>query len=187
MKLKNSTPFLMALLCLCWPLGVVFTIKSEKPTGHKWFYCTIGLLAFIGLLLPATIQPPEPPPCKDFDITASRTALAVGQSGGLSVTAKDHYYTDFTVESNNDVVIVQNNIYTAQKEGTCTLTITFENEVRTIEILVTGTDHTNEIVYASPTGQRYHRSSNHAGKNAMKFTEEEALQSGKTPCKICWK
>lgn len=40
-------------------------------------------------------------------------------------------------------------------------------------------------VYVTPTGKRYHYSSSCAGKNARAVTIDQAISSGKTPCKKC--
>ncbi|MBQ7935616.1 MAG: hypothetical protein IJ333_04640 [Clostridia bacterium] len=186
MKLKNDPIFLLALLCLCWPIGLLLLIKSYHTVPHKWWMGICGAFIFIVLLTPAVINFAKTPHPEDFDLTITRTTLSVGQSAGLAVTADDHYYNDFSVNVNNDVLSVHGNTFTAVKPGKCLLSVQFEQETRTAEITVNEEKRTDETVYASPTGQRYHSSPNHAGSTVVILTEEEALQSGKTPCKICW-
>lgn len=162
-------------------------IKSEGSKPKKFIIGISGFVVALTLLIPATLDLHKTANSNEFDLITTRNVLSIGQSGGLAVINGDDYYTDFTVTANNDCICINNNIYTASKIGVCTLTVAFDDQIRTVDITVDNKANTNKTVYISPTGGRYHISSNHAGDTAIKITEEEALQSGKTPCKICWK
>ncbi len=187
MKLQNRFSFLIPMLCLFWPIGLIYTLKSDKSALQKWLLSVLSLIVFLTLLLQATVLRSTVRSSDDFDVVATRTELSVGQSGGLSVVAGRHYFTDYTISCSNDVLAINHNIYTATKSGECALTISFDDQVRLLNITVNNQNHTDETVYASPIGKRYHKTQSHAGSNGLPFTEEEALMSGKTPCKICWK
>lgn len=187
-KFKDEPVFVVAALCICFPIGIILLIKSAFSAKCKWFMGTISAIVFTALLslgLVGHITPSDP---ANFQLTATRTTLSVGQSGGFIITNGNEYYTDYTVSPENDVLELNHNLYTAVKPGHCTLTATFENETRTIEITVDDAPATDSIVLTSPNGERYHlQTANHAGKRAVEMTEEEALRSGKTPCKNCYK
>lgn len=187
MKLRHNTLFMAVILCLFWPLGIILLIKSNKTIRQKWVMALTGLLIFCALLFPAFLRTDPFPKETAFDLTVTRQNLTVGQSGGLSVTTDHFYYTDYTVECNNNILKIDNNIYTAVNIGSCLVSVSFGNETRSVEITVTEGNATDQTVYASPTGNRYHLIKSHAGANGLPFTEEEALLSGKTPCKVCWK
>ena len=187
MKLRHDTVFISVLLCLTWPIGLIFLIKAPKPFWMKVIMACSGLLIFIALFFPSffhSIKKPTLP--EEFELTATRTELNIGQSGGLSLTNGNYYYTDFTAKCNNETLTIRDNIYTANKCGTCTIEVTYKDKVKTIDIIVSDRENTASTVYASPTGERYHATQKHAGQNGVPCTEEEALLSGKTPCKICW-
>ena len=187
MKLRHNILFISVILCLFWPLGLIILIQSNKAIWKKWLMALGGLLIFCGLLFPAFIRTDPFPNENAFDLTVTRKSLTVGQSGGLSVTTDHFYYTDYTAECNNDILKINNNVYTAVNVGSCEIRVSFGNQTRTVQITVTEGKETDQTVYASPTGKRYHSSQSHAGANGLPFSEEEALQSGKTPCKVCWK
>ena len=42
-----------------------------------------------------------------------------------------------------------------------------------------------DMVYVTPHGKRYHRKDCQFAGNAVAMTREEAIRSGKTPCKVC--
>ncbi len=186
MKLKNNTLFVICALSLCFPIGLLFLIRSDKYRWQKYTLGLVGAILFFALLLTAFIRFNPPPMSNTFDLIVTRKTLSIGQSGGLCIANDVTYYTDFNVSTDNDCLTVKNNIYTAVEEGVCTLSVFFNDQIRTISITITGEDKTDEFVYASPTGERYHSNAKHAGKTAIKMTEEDALQSQKTPCKICW-
>ncbi len=146
-----------------------------------------GFLICTGMLSLALLGRESLQEAQDFTVTLTRSTLSPGQSGGVAVTHGAVYYTPFTVTADNDVLTVKNGVYTAVKPGTCQLTVTFGQEIQTVTVTVTHSPGTDSIVYASPTGERYHKTRSHAGSNAVSMTEEEALQSGKTPCKTCFK
>lgn len=187
-KFKDEPIFVTAALCICFPVGVILLIKSTISAKCKWIMGVIGGIFFAGLLSLGLIGRTPPSDPSSFQLTATRTTLSVGQSGGFIITNKNEYYIDYTVSPENDVLMVNKNLYTAVKPGLCTLSVTFENEIRTIKITVDNGPATDSIVLASPSGERYHlQTANHAGKRAVEMTEEEALRSGKTPCKNCYK
>lgn len=187
-KLKDEPAFVTAALCLCFPIGLFLLIRSALSLKAKWLIGVAGGIAFSGLLTLALFGRSESIDLAKFELATTRTNLSVGQSGGFIITNGNEYCTDYTVFAENDVLTVNKNLYTANKTGNCTLTVMFENEVRTTVITVNDGPATNNLVLASPNGERYHLpTANHAGKSAIEMTEEEALQSGKTPCKNCYK
>lgn len=46
-------------------------------------------------------------------------------------------------------------------------------------------DFQGDTVYVAPTGKRYHYNKECAGKNGSAVSKEDALSSGRTPCKKC--
>lgn len=188
LKLKDEPIFLIAALCVFFPIGLIFLICSERSSKFKWFAGFGGCLIFCCLLSFAFLGQPKEVDPSTFQVSITRETLSVGQSGGLLITNGDQYCTSYDIIAENDVLAVKNNLYTAQKPGKCTLTVSFGEETRTIEILVNDEPGTDSTVLASPTGERYHLiTAAHAGKKAVKMTEEDALQSGKSPCKNCFK
>lgn len=187
-KLKNEPIFLIASLCLFFPIGLIFLIKSEIKKPFKWIIASVGALIFIGLLSLASLYRPQSVDPNLFVVSVTRNTLSPGQSGGLIVTNDQKYYTDYTVKAENDVLKLNGSVYTAHRPGECTLTVTFDDQTRTVKIKVNDTPGTNHIISASPNGTRYHLvTAKHAGKKAVEMTEEDALMSGKTPCKTCFK
>ncbi len=187
-KLKNEPIFLLVSLCIFFPIGVVLLVRSDFKPTTKWLFAAICAPIFIGLLSLALLSRPQPADPDSFYVTVTRETLSPGQSGGLLVTNGIRYYTDFTVTAENDHLQADGSVYTAIKPGACTLTVTFENEVRTVNIYIKDEPSTNGAVLASPGGTRYHLpTAAHAGKRSVEMTEEEALMSGKTPCKTCYK
>ena len=187
MKLKNNFIFLICALCIFFPIGVILLILSEKKLWQKILMGIIGAAVFAALLIPAATQRKTPTDLSDLDLITTKQDLSIGQSGGFALANDTTYYTDFKASSSNDCLAVNNNTYTAIKTGTSILTVSFENQIRSVSITITDNAKTDEPVYASPTGDRYHSNLKHAGKTAVEMTEEDALRSGKTPCKICWK
>ncbi len=187
-KLKDDPVFLLASLCLFFPIGLIFLIRSELQKAKKWLIGTIGLFVFTAFLTLAFLNQPHPVDASQFQLIVTRETLSVGQSGGFTIANDHQYITDYRIEQSNDTLKLQDSIYTAIKPGKCTLTATFSGIEKTVEITVNDNTKTDSIVLASPQGERYHiDSAKHAGKKALKMTEEEALLSGKTPCKICYK
>ncbi len=187
MKFKDQTLFLISSLILFFPIGIILLLFSNQSTKRKWILSIIGLLVSILLFLTALLPGLKQESSAEVEIITTRRELSVGQSGGFSVTVNNAIATDFEVYAQNDVLVVHDNIYTAVKPGKCELIITCENATKSIKILVTDGNRTDETVYASPTANRYHSMQTHAGKRAFKMTEEDALQSGKTPCMVCYK
>ncbi len=188
MKFRNNRSFLITMLCLCWPIGLLLLLKADQKIFHKIIISIGSLLIFIALLSTAMLTFHKEPSADTFEIIATRKELSVGESGGFCISTNDHYIADYAITcSDSEVLSVKNNLYTALKSGVCTITVHYKNTSKSIQIQVNTNTATNKTVYASPTGQRYHSSITHGGKSAIPFSEEEALQSGKTPCKICWK
>lgn len=186
-KLKDEPIFVLAALCVFFPIGLVLLFRSELNTRFKWLLGSIGCVVFAGLLTLAVLNRPSPVNLEEIQVSVTRETLSVGQSGGFIVGSGNEYCTEFTVEAENDILSVSDNLYTAVKPGTCTLQICFEDQVRTVTICVQEGPGTDQIVLASPSAERYHQiNAKHAGKHAVEMTEEEALQSGKTPCKTCF-
>ncbi|MBQ8894286.1 MAG: hypothetical protein IJ043_07750 [Clostridia bacterium] len=187
MKLKNEPVFIAATLCLFFPIGLFFLLRSELKGKSKCFIGICGGMIFLALLSPALLNRPKPVDPADFHLIVTRPTLSVGQSGGFIITNGKEYYTDFTAETENNLIKVHNNLYTAVQPGICTLKVTFEDEVRTVTLEVADGPGTDTLVLTSPSGERYHlTTAKHAGKRAVEMTEEEALRSGKSPCKTCY-
>ncbi len=187
MKFKDHTLFLISALFLFFPIGIILVILSNQSVKRKWVLSTIGFAVSILLFSTAFLPYIKQDHRSDIAIIATRQELSVGQSGGLSVTVNNAIATDFEVYAQNEILTVHDNVYTAVKPGKCELKIICENTSKSIEISVAEGNRTDETVYASPSANRYHSQKTHAGKRAFKITEEDALQSGKTPCMVCYK
>ena len=188
LKLKDEPLFLIAALCLFFPIGLIFLIQSERSFKFKWSAGVGSCLCFLSLLSFALLNRPQDADPRRFQVSATRETLSIGQSGGFLVTDGSRYYTDYTVRAENELLHVEHNLYTALKPGICTLTISFGQEERTLKIIIKEGPATDSIVLSSPSSERYHLiTAEHAGKKAVEMTEEDALQSGKTPCKNCFK
>ena len=187
MKFKNEPIFLIAALSLFFPIGLLFLFSSELSRSKKWVIGTCSLALFIGLLSLIFINLPQQHHPEEFNVVITRPKLSVGQSGGLAVTNGESYITDFSVQTDNGILDIHDSVYTAAAPGTCTLTVSFYEITHKIKITVLEGPSTESLVFASPTGERYHRNKEHGGKYAVSMTEEEALRSDKTPCKICYK
>ena len=187
MKFKNEPLFLIAALCIFFPIGLILLLRSEFSRKAKLIMSCCCSVIFISLLSLAFLYHQHKYDPNSFQVIATRTRLLVGQSGGLAVTNDDDYITDFSITSNSEALEVHDSVYTAKSAGECTLEVTFQGQTRTIDITVDDEIATDSPVYASPSGERYHSRKSHGGKYAVEMTEEEALQSQKTPCKICYK
>ncbi len=187
MNFKNHSLFIFTALILFFPIGLVFLLISDQPTKRKWILGAIGFLLFLSILSLSFLFPTNKNNIDDFDIYVSRDTLTVGQSGGIFISDDEKYLTDFTVSSDSDILSLNHNIYTAQRVGSARLFVSTEGIIKSIYINVVEGESTLETVYASPSGKRYHKNESHAGKNAIKMTEEDALQSQKTPCLTCYK
>ncbi len=187
-KIIDDPVFLLASLCLFFPIGLMFLIRSDLYKSKKWLIGAIGLFVFTAFLSLALLNRPRPVDPSQFQLIVTRETLSVGQSGGIIIANDDQYVTDYTINPSNDVIKVQDSAYTANKPGKCTLNVTFLGIEQSIEITVNDNTQTDSVVLASPKGERYHLpTAKHAGKKAVEMTEEEALLSGKTPCKSCYK
>ncbi len=187
MNFKNHPLFIITALILFFPIGLIFLIISDQPAKRKWLLGTTGFLLFLSILFLSFLFPPNKITIDNFDIYASRETLTVGQSGGIFISNEEKYLTDFTVSSDSDILSLNHNIYTAQRVGSACLFVSTEGITKSIYIDVIEGESTLETVYASPSGKRYHKIESHAGKNAIEMTEEDALQSQKTPCLTCYK
>ena len=187
MNFKNHSLFIITALILFFPIGLIFLVRSDQPTKRKWIFASAGLILFLSILSLSFLFPAKETAIDDFEAFATRDQLTVGQSGGIFLTDGTKYITEFTVSADSDVLSLNNNVYTAQQVGTAQLVISSNGIEKRIKIDVIEGDSTLETVYASPSGKRYHKNKSHAGKNAIEMTEEDALQSQKTPCLICYK
>ena len=187
MNIKNHPLFISIALILFFPIGLIFLLLSDQSPKRKWLMGSIGLILFASILSLSFLFPPNGANIDDFDIIVTRDTLTVGQSGGLLISNDERYITDYTITSESDILLVNDNIYTAQRVGTSCLTISSNGIRKSVEIHVIEGESTLETVYASTSGKRYHKVKSHAGKNAIDLTEEDALQSNKTPCSICYK
>ncbi len=188
LKLKDEPLFLIAALCFFFPIGVIFLINSERSAKFKWIAGIGSCLVFLGMLSLALLTRPQAVDPAHFHVSVTRETLSVGQSGGFVITDGDRYCTAYTVATENSLLNVEDNLYTAVRPGICTLTISFGEEVRTVKIKIIEGQGTDSIVLSSPSSERYHlNTAKHAGKKAVEMTEEDALQSGKTPCKNCFR
>ena len=187
MKTYEHPVFLIASLCLFFPIGLIFLIISDHPAKKKVLMGLAGGLIFTALLTTAFIGLPKNDEITALELAVTKDRLTVGQSGGFSVHSSGDLITDFEVTASNDNILINDNVYTALKKGTTTIYITADDIKTTFTVTVVEGPVTDSIVYLSPTGSRYHDSLTHAGKNAIEMTEEEALRTGKTPCQICYK
>ena len=187
MNFKNHSLFILTALILFFPVGVVFLIISDQPPKRKWILGTVGLLLFLSILSLSLLYPAVKNKPDDFMIYASRDTLTVGQSGGIFLYYNAKYLTDYTITCDSDLLSLNNNVYTAQDVGSAHLIVSANGITKSICINVIEGESTLETVYASPSGSRYHKTASHAGKGAVKITEEDALQSQKTPCLTCYK
>lgn len=187
MKFKNHPLFLITILSLFFPLGIIFLILSELPGKRKVLFAAIGLTIFVLLVSLAFLNKPNAITFDDFQVYATRNELSLGQSGGLLIAAEDDtILTNYSIQTTKELKL-SGTVYTAQKCGNAKITITANNKEKEVEILINDTAPVNETVFLSPTGKRYHKTKSHAGKNSIPMLEEEAIQSAKTPCLICYK
>ena len=179
--------FIMSALSLVFPIGLILLLISDQPSKQKWIMGLCGLLIFLLLISIAFLYPSKSAQIHSFDLVVTKNELTVGQSGGLAVIAGTRYLTEYTVSANSDVLAINNNVYTAQRIGSALLTVSHNGIKKSIQINVIEGNSSIETVYFSPTGKRYHKNAEHAGKNAIEMTEEDALQAQKSPCKVCYK
>ena len=187
MKSHDHPLFLITALCLFFPIGLILLIISDHPIKRKFLMATCGGITFLALLATALIALPKTEEPGKLSIVVTRNQLTVGQSGGFAVQIGDKIVTDYSASASNGNLLIKDNVYTALKEGVTTICIQAQDQKKTYDITIVPGEATNSIVYLSPTGKRYHKTLTHAGQNAVTMTEEEALLSGKTPCKICYK
>ncbi len=186
-KIKNEPVFLFTALCLFFPFALILLLRSELKRSLKYLLGTLSLFVFITLLSLAVLQPSKNIDLSQMQLCITRETLSVGQSGGLIISDGTTYCTDYTVHTAGNCLEINGITYTAISPGKERIIVVFKDITRTVEITVTDEVKTDTPVFASPGGERYHRSdAKHAGKKAVIMTEEEALQSGKTPCKSCY-
>ena len=186
MKFKNEPIFMATISCLFFPIGIGLLFKSELSKRVKLIIGFSGTVINLLLLSFAFTFTPTQINSNKFNAVATRTELSVGQSGGLAVTDGKNYINAFTVTTDSNILKLHDSTYTAAKEGTAILTVQYADQQQKIQITVNDQRPTDSTVYSSATAERYHKKQSHSGKKAVAMTEEEALQSGKTPCKICY-
>lgn len=148
----------------------------------------VGLIVFAFLISLAFIESHKTSENHSYELILSRNTLSVGQSAGFAVTQGDTYFTNFSARTEGDQLVLQDTLFTATKPGTCTLMVEIEGTTLQAVIEIASEPKTDEVVLASITGKRYHKdTANHAGQYAFKMTEEDALQMGKTPCRVCYR
>ncbi|MBQ7096061.1 MAG: hypothetical protein IJN80_06405 [Clostridia bacterium] len=185
MKLRKDPLFIGAALCLFFPIGFILLLRSDCKKKYKIIFSLLGALLFLALTISlGTIKNKAPMP--DYQLIVSKDTLKVGESGSLAVMDGNHLYSDITIDKENDCLSLQGTVFTAEKIGSCLLTATYGEEQDTVEIHITADDGGNEIVYCSAKGAKYHRTKSHGGKNSVEMSREDAVQSAKTPCKICY-
>lgn len=187
MKTFEHPLFLITALCLFFPIGLIFLLISEHTTKKKLLMATIGALVFTALLATVFFGIPEETPITNLDLTVTKEQLTVGQSGGFAVYSANRIITDFEAAPNNDCISINDNVFTATKVGSSVIKVQANGLETSFTVTITEGIATDSIVYLSPTGKRYHKTVSHSGINAIEMTEEEALRTGKTPCKICYK
>lgn len=186
MKLRKDPLFIGAALCLFFPIGFLLLLKSDCKKKYKFIFSILGAVLFIALTVSlGAIKSKTPPP--DYQLIVSKDTLKVGESGSLAVMDGKHLYSDISIEAENDCLSLQGTVFTAEKIGTCLLTATYGEEQGTVEIHITADEGGNEVVYCSANGAKYHRTKSHGGKNSIEMSREDAEQSAKTPCKICYR
>ncbi len=187
MNFKNHPLFIITALILFFPIGLIFLIRSDQPAKRKWILASAGSILFLSILSLSFLFPAKETTIDDFDVYATREQLTVGESGGIFLTDGTKYITEYTVSADSDVLSLNNNVYTAQQVGSAQLVVSSNGIEKQIQVDVVEGDSTLETVYFSPSGKRYHKNKSHAGKNSIEMIEEDALQSQKTPCSICYK
>lgn len=187
MKINEHPLFLMASLSLFFPIGLVLLILTDHPARRKIIMAVSGGILFLMLLATTFFGIPKAEEYGELEVVITKDQLTVGQSGGFTVQRGKKIVGDFKARASNGNLQINDNIYTALKEGSTTVTVQAQGLEETFEINVIPGIATDSTVYLSPTGERYHKTDSHAGHNAITMTEEEALRSGKTPCKICYK
>ncbi len=188
MKLREHPLFIYCSVILFYPVGLLILLKSTVSKGKKIVLALLGGILFVSfLLLPQIMGLHNQNNLNDFDVVATRKVLTVGQSAGFAIYNDEDYYASFQAECDNEEVLQMNgNLYTAKSVGSATITVTFADQERRILVTVIDGADTSEIVFITPSGTRYHQNKKHAGENAISVTEEDALMSSKTPCKICY-
>lgn len=187
MNYKNHPLFIFAALILFFPVGLIFLLKSDQPKKQKMILASVGLILFSSILSLSFLFPAKENKIDDFDVYVTKDQLTIGQSGGIFLIDGAKYLTEYTVSTDSDVLSVNNNVYTAHQVGSAQLVIARNGIEKRVKIDVVDGDSTLETVYFSPSAKRYHKTKSHAGKNAIEMTEEDALQSQKTPCLTCYK
>ncbi len=187
MKTTQHPLFLMAALCLFFPIGLNLLLLSDQPAKRKFFMSISGGFVFLALLATAFIGIPKAIAPGKLDLVVTNTQLTVGQSGGFSLYSSNRIVTDFTVITDNNKLQINDNVYTGLEIGSTEVSVQAEGFEESFTVMIVDGTATDSIVYLSPTGERYHSSQKHAGNNGVEMTEEEALRSGKTPCLICHK
>ncbi len=185
MKLRKDPLFISAALCLFFPIGFILLLRSDCKKKYKIIFSLLGALLFILLTISlGTIKNNAPVP--NYQLIVSKDTLKVGESGTLAVMDGNHLYSDITIDKENECLSLQGTVFTAEKSGACLLTVTYGEEQESLEIQITSDEGGNDTVYCSAKGSKYHRSKTHGGKNSVEMSREDAEQSSKTPCKICY-
>lgn len=185
MKLTKDPLFIWVALLFFYPLGLFLLLRTKWKPIYK-ISLSIGGGLFIAIIL-AIILIPTKASAPSYLLSVTDDRLYLGQSASFSLTADQQHYTDYTVSAENDCLSLSGNVFTAERIGKCRLTVTYGNHTESILITIDSDTGKNQKVYASPSGEKYHKTKSHGGKNAVAMIKEDAEQSGKTPCKICYK
>ena len=186
MKLRKDPFFISATLLLFFPLGLFLLFRSNLKTKTKILFSSFGAAANLAFTLFAIFLNPAKPIEDDFQIMISQDALKVGQSSSIVCIGNNSIKEKIQLTADNDCVSINNSIITAEKIGECILTAKAGNQIAEFPIRITADEGGNEIVYLTQNGTRYHRIKEHCKKNILSMTQEEAILSGKTPCKNCY-
>ena len=186
MKLRKDPLFIGATLLLFYPLGLILTLRSNFKRKIKTIFILLGAILNLCILCFAIYNPSKSNISKELQIKVSRNTLEVGQSGAVALYGQEIIDPNIELIPENDCLSISGTVYTAKKIGNCDLIIKHGHESTSIPIVVTADHGGDEIVYLTQGGKRYHKNKSHCRKNILKMTREEAIQTGKTPCKICY-
>ena len=186
LKLMKDPLFICASLFLFLPLGIFLIFKSDIKKSIK-LWMIIAALAFnLSVFLILFPYKAAPSQSNHFDLHISKTQLEVGESASISLINENKQNCDFTISADNDCVSLQGSVLTAEKIGSSTITVCYDDKVKTVPVQVVSDNGGGETVYLTQNGTRYHKTPSHCRKNIIEMTMVDARLSGKTPCKKCY-
>ena len=187
-KLTDEPVFLAAVLVLFFPAGLILLIRADRPRLQKALLGVCGGVVFFLFLSLGIFLNPKPFGNEEPRLIVTRETLSVGQSGGFALISETQLEGNFRCSVSNACLQLNDSVYTAVSAGECVLTVEHCGKFHNKTIVIEKGPGTAATVLSSLSSERYHKeSAHHAGKYAIRMSEEDALRSGKTPCKICYK